>query len=294
MENGIKILYCADVHGDLKALEMLAAAADKFKPYVIICNGDLAGSVLSDEERNTMLEYNNQCALLQKGEIKKIDEQLEYKEKAISGTNNPNRSKMYKAIKDALEHVALEAKCPFYFLSGEHDTLKQKGGVLSDYLLDNKVKKLFRHKGTFAGVPGGLVISGQEPDIATEYDEKKAFQTLMEKDPDIAVVHMPPSGVFEEVPGSRELADYINEQAPNLVLCAHTHNYGVKQWDSPTNRNTVVVNPGNLGAAYGSEGNTFAMIELDELNYVKAVQILKQSPVGEDGCNLEVLAEFKV
>ena len=66
MENGIKILYCADVHGDLKALEMLAAAADKFKPYVIICNGDLAGSVLSDEERNTMLEYNNQCALLQK------------------------------------------------------------------------------------------------------------------------------------------------------------------------------------------------------------------------------------
>lgn len=291
---GIKILYCADVHGDVRALELLAASADKFKPNVIICNGDLAGSVLTDEEKKIMLEYKKQWVLLQKGEIKKVDEQLEYMAKAISGTNNPNRGKMYKTIKDALAYVALEAKCPFYFLSGEHDTLKQKGGILSDNLLDNRVRKLFTHNATFAGAPGGLVINGQEPDIADEYDENKAFQTLKEKDPDVAVVHVPPflEGFAET--GSKELADYINEQAPNLVLCAHTHIYGVKQWNSPANRHTVIVNPGNLGAVYGSEGNTFAMITLDALNYVKAVQILKQNPIGEEECSLEVLADFVV
>lgn len=316
IEKGIVILYCADIHGDTKALEMLKYSVRKFSPDIIFCNGDIAGPVLSDEEKKALAEFGRYRAALDKGERKIMDTGLESRAKAIIQSNHKRRGEMYKNMRGVLDAISDEAKCPYFVVPGEHDTLKQKGGVLSDKLLDYKSMTRLASNTTFAGVGGGRPIEGQETEsrpcffeegdadafeCPNELKEKltapsgvilEPYRFFSDTDPDIAVVHMPP--FFDEQDSeqtSKGLAVYINDSVPNLVLCAHTHNYGIRQWDSETNRSTVVVNPGNLGAVYGSEGNTFAMVRLDKLNYVMMASIFRQYP-SKEGTELQVLEEL--
>ncbi len=95
--------------------------------------------------------------------------------------------------------------------------------------------------------PEGLAVPFREFRVNGRL-ESEPREFLCRAKPDIAVVHVPPFGFFDRLRdygamGSPGIREYLDAEAPAMVLCGHFH----ENWGVLARGRTVLVNPSNLG-----------------------------------------------
>lgn len=107
---------------------------------------------------------------------------------------------------------------------------------------------------TTPGIPEDLAVKYREaPSGGRLQSEPRDF--LSETKPDIAVIHMPPFGVFDRLRsygniGSVGVRDYAEQLSPPVVLCGHMH----ENWGVVAKGGTVFINPSNFGEVPDIQG----------------------------------------
>lgn len=260
----MKILYCADIHGDLESLK-------KFRDYaknnadVAVCAGDLISFTLNPK-RMTQLDILTK-SFLKLRSTNRIQDSLEVMAKKISempeekcpkelkdaaqrysrlhNLSKGNAKQQYEAIKEIFDSFNV----PVYTIPGNWD-IKHLGDALHKEDLHDKTDKV---NGIIFGGYGGSyenMIGILPLDLEIPFDQKEVYDRLCKLNLEIAVVHCPPWKILDrdhkknmENKGSAMIRLYLAEETPELLLVGHMHkDIGVKKY-----MDTIVINPGNLG-----------------------------------------------
>jgi Icc-related predicted phosphoesterase len=102
-------------------------------------------------------------------------------------------------------------------------------------------------RGPTPGIPEDLAVPyGEYPSGGGLHSEPRDF--FCRERPHIVVLHMPPFGILDRLRdyghlGSVGIRDYIDQFAPQVVLCGHMH----ESWGVVREGSTVAANPSNFG-----------------------------------------------
>nr|WP_320014603.1 metallophosphoesterase [uncultured Desulfobacter sp.] len=119
---------------------------------------------------------------------------------------------------------------------------------------------------SFVGISGTLPLPFANKVGLNEKQRLAALPCPMEPDT-VLVVHTPPKGACDRVvkkihAGSRNLARFIKDAAPSLVLCGHVHeDFGLKTLHQSTVVNCAIAGPGS-GAIIDLEKNESPKVNL--------------------------------
>jgi len=122
---------------------------------------------------------------------------------------------------------------------------------------------------SFVGISGTLPLPFANKVCLNEKKRLAALPSPMEPDT-VLVVHTPPKGACDLVgkkihAGSRNLARYIKDAAPSLVLCGHIHeDFGLKSLYQSTVVNCAIAGPGS-GAIIDLEKNGTPRVHINGL-----------------------------
>lgn len=264
----MKILYCADIHGDLESLKKFRDYA-KSNADVAICAGDLISFTLTEKRMaqlgiltRSFLQLRSANHIQDSLEVmtqkitempeEKCPEELRRAAKRYSRLHNlskGNAKQQYEAIKEIFDSFDL----PVYTIPGNWD-VKNLGDALHKEDLHDKNPSANTLNGiTFGGYGGSYesMVGILPLDLEIPFNQKEVYKILCKQNPNIAVVHCPPFEILDrnykkdmENEGSAMIRLYAAEKQPYLLLVGHMHadigieNYMVR---------TVVINPGNLG-----------------------------------------------
>jgi Icc-related predicted phosphoesterase len=293
----IRIVCCADIHGDFSTFELLKDFVNNRGENIdlIVCSGDLLLESFDNKEYQKFKAVST--ALWQaKHSVWSSLPLGEFAHRIIS--RNPKSNKIKDLAKRYLELLEIASKCVHAQYKGfkeivdevESTVLIVPGNYdcyfMADYFEDEYIhlKTKTIQNLTFAGYGGAKVVPSHIPeDLLVAYNEgqttkgfiSEPYSFLSSQCPDVTIVHTPPYGCCDVVGvgmnmisggnssgghvGSIGIRAYVLEQNPNLVVSGHIHEaMGVEKLND-----SYVINPGNLGRFYDRDYGTFMEVELD-------------------------------
>jgi Icc-related predicted phosphoesterase len=271
----VKILHFSDLHDDYAALDALKNYINSRSDIgLVVFSGDLLGPCLSGKQAH---DSHQDLETMIKSSDKKIEsfEDLKTAMEKCRTSNNPKERKAaerYPAAEKSFDKTSSEhyqrfkaeisqIKAPTMIIPGNWDNPAKYAEILKENNIHGGVAKL--ENLVLAGYGGANMATLYVPQTrGMPYSDEQFKKILKEAHPDIIVSHMPPKGMLDgkEKIGSQALADYIQSAHPKLVLCGHSHGYGVMKVDG-----TTIVNAGNLGKYFNQKTyGTFAEIEIDD------------------------------
>ena len=293
----IRIVCCADIHGDFLTFELLKDFINNRGKSIdlVICSGDLILQIFDNKEQK---KFQNVSTVLWQARNSVWSNLIlgEFAHK-ISRSKKPN--KMKDTARRYLEFLSIASKR----MSAQYRKFKElfddfdltvlmtpgnyDGHLMTEHFADEcihlKTKTIQKLK--FAGYGGADVVPPHIPeDLLVAYNEgqttkgfiSQPYFFLSSQQPDIAIVHTPPYGCCDVVGvgmsmvsngdnggghvGSIGIRAYVLEQKPNLVVAGHIHEaVGLEKLNE-----SYVINPGNLGRFYNRDYGTFMEVELDD------------------------------
>ncbi|MDD5181609.1 MAG: metallophosphoesterase [Candidatus Nanoarchaeia archaeon] len=292
----MKIIYATDIHGDYNALRFVAAHAKKTKPDLMIVSGDILDTAFPEPDEHkkyydsfVTLHKHRTDNKIQKGleeianEIiadKSSDKKLKSAASDYADSIEPAKKGMlsqYMIVKKILSETGV----PHAVLPGNYDGFGLEELFKEDNL-HKKSKKIKNVKISGYGSSNYIASFAIPEHLITDYYEfdedgkvkSEPYSFFSKEKPQIAVIHNPPRGVLDSITkgenktekdntgehvGDPELAKYILEKKPKIVLSGHIHgDYGIM-----SSKDTYFLNPGRLGRGKGATG-CFYEIEVDD------------------------------
>lgn len=314
----MKILYDADLHGDLELLKIIRDFAKEQKDFdVEISSGDLVGPFFNKGQVQNLdiatqilfnikaqNQFNNTLEEIAKKlqGMKECQDEVRKAAKTYLELNQiakPDAIRQYEQIKELFDSFEM----PVFTLPGNWD-LKNINDYLGRENLHNKCLGEVNNT-TFAGYGGSYesMIGILPLDMQLPFSSEQAYNFLSKQDADVALVHVPPYGICDIKEDNKNIGDlgilaYLFRENPNLVLVGHTHRMGIQ--DAERNGKTIVINPGNLGrySIYKGQENpgpfgTFVEINLDEQNYFKDATFYQITDIKKGKESIAKLAKFQ-
>lgn len=184
-----------------------------------------------------------------------------------------------------LENLLDKDGVPTLMVPGNHD-LKNYSDFFEGKDIHSKSRRLREVVGKSSiddlviagyGGDGGVAVPRDSEGLIFDCSEKELYQHLNASKPDIVLLHNPPKKTVDSIVkrapngalirdyiGSRNARRYMTEHAdegrPKLVVCGHRHGSEISVY-----RDTVIVNPGNLGRFFASRDyGTFSEVRLEK------------------------------
>ncbi|RLI75505.1 metallophosphoesterase [Archaeoglobales archaeon] len=157
-----------------------------------------------------------------------------------------------------VEHVLNLFDCKVFAIPGNVDTndvvkvLEQRG--VSLHLREEEFRGI-----KLVGFGGSNITPLHTP---LEFDEVEIEWSIAELKGDVALFHTPPYGFFDSVNdksvGSMAIKNWMDENKPKIVFCAHVHEHqGVAKY-----KDTLII---KVGMAYNGDA---AVVELNEFEEI--------------------------
>ena len=197
---------------------------------------------------------------------------------AFNGKILGNAAETYRRIEDLLD----ECGVPALLVPGNHD-LKNYSDFFEGrdlHLKSKRLREVVKPRSiddlVIAGYGGdGMVAVPSSSTLTFPCSEKELYQHLDATKPDIVLLHCPPKKTTDAttIHGKQVIGTYIGstsarrymvenagEGKPKLIVCGHRHGTEISVY-----RDTVIVNPGNLGRFFGDkEYGTFLEVQLEK------------------------------
>ena len=314
----MRMLYAADVHGDLEALERFRDFSKDRAIDIVVAAGDLIAPIFRGEDA----EKFRACSDLILEGVRQNKAQVTFEQMAQHIAQHPeapdearqlaesylrfterarkNVQEQYGVIKEIFDSFGK----PVLTIPGNWDTTTIDNVLVNENLhpsdWNNPSKREINGVsfGGFGASPEYMLgLLPQELEIP--YSDEVAYHILTGLAPDIAITHQPVYGLCDVEDqkqkhiGSPFLALYLAESTPDLFLVGHMHRPSIDQ-----KHGVVVINPGNLGRYYPdprkekhSDFGTFIEFGVDGKNYFTGAELFKIADLEKR--RIEKLGEVK-
>lgn len=238
-----KIFVCSDIHDDCEALKAYADFAKKEGADMLMIAGDFS---------------------LRPYTVESLDELVNTQEvETFIQERDTHVKKKLRDMKKILDDSGID----YMVVPGNYDCNGDITEIFESKNINKASSKIGDAKITGYGgadaSPQHILLQSQIG-LDHSFDHKELYDLLNDENPDLILLHNPPQGLCDDMfngnnVGTPAATQYIIEQGPKLVIAGHIHEAGplgqnpngvcgIAGIKNPeTGKQTLVVNPGNLG-----------------------------------------------